>query len=412
MTLARVVHDRIQEQGGELVPLPAANSGLEAWARKAQVAFDIAKALALTPFVPESLIVKYVNDEGKSRIDVEATTGNVLGVLLAGDELGLQPMASLRSIDIIEGVPAMRAIAQRALVQSAGHELVVEISNKTECIVKGRRKGQREWSSSHWNLDRAKDLGLAGKRNWRTQPTAMLLARASSECARMTASDALLGMPYSIEELQDGADSIETPPAEEPAGSSRRGSTRQRRSAAKQSPASSSAQQGDDDETPEPDFGEPEDPSSEGSPDQPAAEDDDHAASDTAATSSDDSASPAATPSDEAAPPADSSGEQAGTADSDPPTDEAAPDPERATDAQLKLLHVCLGKCGLGQRDAGLKFINDSLKVEPVITTSKQLTKSRASTLIDMLERRIAAASQPAEPSFDEVPLPSEPPEE
>ena len=41
------------------------------------------------------------------------------------------------------------------------------------------------------------------KDNWKTQPQVMLLARATSEVVRLIAADVLLGIPYSIEELQD-----------------------------------------------------------------------------------------------------------------------------------------------------------------------------------------------------------------
>jgi hypothetical protein len=51
------------------------------------------------------------------------------------------------------------------------------------------------------------------KDNWRKQPQAMLLARATAECARMTASDAILGIPYASEELADDGP-VSAPPAE------------------------------------------------------------------------------------------------------------------------------------------------------------------------------------------------------
>lgn len=179
-----------------------APSSLHAWANDARQAATVAVSLAKTPFVPQSL-------RGATP---DITAANITAVILTGQELNLQPMASLRSIDIIQGTPAMRANTMRGLVQSHGHEVWVEISTATRAIVKGRRKGEEHIQESKWDMDRAKGLGLVSKDNWRKQPTAMLIARATSELCRLVASDVLLGVPYSVEELTDlDASDIEKP---------------------------------------------------------------------------------------------------------------------------------------------------------------------------------------------------------
>jgi hypothetical protein len=70
--------------------------------------------------------------------------------------------------------------------------------------MKGLRRGDTEWQTVTWTIDRAKDLGLTGKENWKKQPQAMLLARATSELARLIAADAILGIGYTVEEIADG----------------------------------------------------------------------------------------------------------------------------------------------------------------------------------------------------------------
>jgi len=179
-------------------------SELMQWAMDAGEAHKIATSLVKTAFVPDSM-------RGKAD---EATAA-----ILTGQEIGLAPMAALRSIDIISGTPAMRAHALRGLVQSKGHEVWLEEANSTRAIVCGRRKGTDQIQKSIWTIDRAKALGLAGRDQWRKQPQAMLVARATSECCRLVASDVILGIPYAIEELQD-AD--ETVPAEARPTSSKR----------------------------------------------------------------------------------------------------------------------------------------------------------------------------------------------
>lgn len=153
-----------------------------------QVAYQIAVRLVATSFVPQSY-------SGKPQ--------EAAAAILTGQGVGLGPMESLRSIDIIQGTPAMRAVALRALVVSHGHEIWVEESSPNRAVVAGRRKGSDVVQRSVWDVDRARGLNLLNKDNWKKQQGAMLIARATSECARLVAPDALLGIPYSSEELLD-----------------------------------------------------------------------------------------------------------------------------------------------------------------------------------------------------------------
>jgi hypothetical protein len=191
--------------GEPAAPLFTPSVDLEEWAAHMVHAGNIARAIAPTPFVPKSLRV-YFRPEGSNRdqIDVPATTASVAAAVLTGQEVGLSPMAALRSIDIIEGTPALRAIALRALVMRAGHDIWVVESSSTRAIVAGVRAGSTHEQQSLWSLDRAKAAGLMGKTNWQNHPGAMMVARATAEVARLIAPDVLLGLPYIVEELADG----------------------------------------------------------------------------------------------------------------------------------------------------------------------------------------------------------------
>lgn len=160
------------------------------WAQAASAAHAIAQSLVRTSFVPQAFRDK----------PHEATAA-----ILSGAEVGLQPMAALKSFDVIQGQAAPRALALRAIVQSFGHEMVLVESTNTRCRMKGLRRGSSEWQHVTWTIDRAKDLQLTGKDNWRKQPAAMLVARATSELARLIAADAILGIGYTAEEIADGA---------------------------------------------------------------------------------------------------------------------------------------------------------------------------------------------------------------
>lgn len=166
------------------------------WAQSASAAYEVARRLVGTSFCP----VAY---RGKPE---EATAA-----ILAGMECGLSPMAALRAFDVIQGQAAPRAITLRAIAQSYGHDMVLVESTATRCKMKGRRKGATEWQDVTWTMDRARDLGLTSKDGWKKQPIAMLLARATSELARLIAADAILGIGYSAEEVADGTIEADAP---------------------------------------------------------------------------------------------------------------------------------------------------------------------------------------------------------
>lgn len=164
---------------------PPTESELEAWARDAIAISNIAANIATT-----SLAGAY---RGKP--------DEVTAVILAGHELGIQPMTSLKSIDVIQGQPALRAHAMRGLLQSKGHEIELLEATASYCKMRGRRKGADKWQEVEWDTDRARQLGLLNKDQWKKQPKTMLINRATGEICRLVASDALHGMPYAAEEL-------------------------------------------------------------------------------------------------------------------------------------------------------------------------------------------------------------------
>lgn len=163
-------------------------SELVAWAFDASQAHRIAISLSQTDFVPRAM---------KGKPD------QVTGAILTGNELGLKPMASLRSVDIIQGTPGLRALTMRALVQQAGHTIIVVETSDEKCVMKGRRNGDEEWTTVTWTMARAIRAGLSTKDIWQQYPDEMLLARCTGQLCRLIAADVILGVPYTSEELTD-----------------------------------------------------------------------------------------------------------------------------------------------------------------------------------------------------------------
>ncbi|MBQ1118553.1 hypothetical protein, partial [Streptomyces sp. C3-3] len=150
------------------VPAPQPTNELMEWVESARQANLVAQSLANTSFA------------GAYR----GKPDEITAAILTGQELGLQPMTALKSIDVIQGQPALRAHAMRAIVQHQGHDIELVESDDTHCVMRGRRKGAETWQAVTWDIPRAQRLGLLGKDQWKKQPKTMLIARATGELCR------------------------------------------------------------------------------------------------------------------------------------------------------------------------------------------------------------------------------------
>jgi hypothetical protein len=206
--------ENVDPTGGRLV----------AWAQAAGAAHQLATSLSRTSFVPRAF---------------QGNAADATAAIMLGDELGLKPLASLRSIYIISGTPAMYARTMVALVMSQGHQVWTESSTDREVIVCGKRRGSDHEERAVWNIDRARKAGYTNNKKYESDPQAMLYAKAAGEVARKIAPDVLAGVPFSVEDLE-----LE----EQPTAKVSRSPSRVQRARP---------------ETPEPSFDEPEPPSAE-----------------------------------------------------------------------------------------------------------------------------------------------------
>jgi hypothetical protein len=155
---------------------------------EARQVHQIAVALADTAFVPTSM-------RGKPQ--------EITGAILFGRELGLDPMTALQTINLIQGRPTLTANAMRGLAMAAGVRFRLDESTQTRCVMSAAAPGMERWTTITWTLDQARNLGLLTKDNWKNQPGAMLIARATSQLCRLVAANILIGAPYSTEEVRD-----------------------------------------------------------------------------------------------------------------------------------------------------------------------------------------------------------------
>ena len=139
-----------------------------------------------------------------SRLLPQAYRDNPANLFLAAefaDALGIERINALTSIHVIEGKPSASADLMAALVRRAGHRLRVTGNDQAARAVLIRADDPEFEYVAEWDLSKARQAGLVGKGVWKSYPAAMLRSRAITEVCRMAASDALLGVIYSPEEL-------------------------------------------------------------------------------------------------------------------------------------------------------------------------------------------------------------------
>jgi hypothetical protein len=133
----------------------------------------------------------------------------VLATVLAGRELGLQAMASLRAIHIVEGKPTLSADLIRALVINSGHARYFRVTERTDTRATFEtQRGDDPPVSLSFTIDEGRAAWSKGddawkKSGWGKFPADMLVARASAKLARLVYPDICFGL-YTREELEEG----------------------------------------------------------------------------------------------------------------------------------------------------------------------------------------------------------------
>ena len=128
--------------------------------------------------------------------------GEALAVIMAGAELGITPMASLRGIHLVKGKVGMDYSLMIGLMRRAGYGVQWVTKSATRCeLLLTHRDGTTH--AEVWDVERAKKAGLwGGAGSWSNYPEAMLTARCTSSAARAFAGDVLAGC-YSMEEVRE-----------------------------------------------------------------------------------------------------------------------------------------------------------------------------------------------------------------
>lgn len=125
--------------------------------------------------------------------------------IVAGEELGIGPMASMTGVHVIKGKPSMSANLLGVQVKRSGSYNFRPVEEdadhvKIEWFEDGESVGFTEFT-----MEQAKRAQLLSKDNWKNYPEDMLFARALSRGVRRFCPDVTAGAPaYTPDEL--GAD--------------------------------------------------------------------------------------------------------------------------------------------------------------------------------------------------------------
>lgn len=133
------------------------------------------------------------------------TAEKAIAVMLAGRELGLPPMQSIRAIAIVDAKPTLSAETMLALAYQRVPGLSVQVTTSpTGAVVTGTRRPGDKPTTVSFTKEQALAAGLLSKDNWRKYPEAMYRARAISAWCRVVTPDAVMGV-YTPEELEPSA---------------------------------------------------------------------------------------------------------------------------------------------------------------------------------------------------------------
>ena len=126
--------------------------------------------------------------------------------IMAGQELGLAPFASMRAVHVIEGNATLSANTMAGMVKSSGrYDYEVVKKEIDECVIDFYeiRKGKRvKLGTEKFDEAEAKAAQLLNKQNWQKYPKAMMFARCISNGVRTYCPDVFSGMlVYTPDEL-------------------------------------------------------------------------------------------------------------------------------------------------------------------------------------------------------------------
>lgn len=127
---------------------------------------------------------------------------NVALIIMHGAALGLSAVQSLSGIYAYDGRPGLEAKTMAAILMQHGYRIETVESTPQACTLRFTAPDGTVHEESK-TIEWAKGMGYAQKAMWAKDPGHMLYQRCIAYGARKVAPNLLLGMPYTVDELQD-----------------------------------------------------------------------------------------------------------------------------------------------------------------------------------------------------------------
>lgn len=130
--------------------------------------------------------------------------------IMAGQELGLPPIASMRDIYIVKGKVTLSATTIAALIKSSSkYNYKVTEHTDDKCTIVFREFTSGKWEevgTSTFTIEDAKKANLLNSQAWKSYPRNMLWARAISNGAKWYAPEVFSGTIYTPDEIDNNLD--------------------------------------------------------------------------------------------------------------------------------------------------------------------------------------------------------------
>src|SRR5678816_486140 len=148
---------------------------------------DTQKALSIVPRTVDEVrnLARMFAASSLLPVDLRGKEADVFVSIIAGQELGLPPMAALRGVHVVKGRPILSADTMVGVVLGRGVAEYFSCVNEspTSVTYETKRIGAPSPQRCTWTLEDAKRAGLHGD-NWTKYPRAMLKARCKAALAR------------------------------------------------------------------------------------------------------------------------------------------------------------------------------------------------------------------------------------
>jgi hypothetical protein len=167
----------------------------------------------IVPVAPKRRSILTVSEEQLSRIKTLSTmmaesqldyrkmgAGDIFIKMLKGLEIGLEPIAAMDLIDVIQGKPTLKPQGMLSLVYGSGQLSDISITDDGNCCTVKMKRSTMSVHIETFSAADAAAMGLANKPNWTKQPSVMRKWRAISAACRVVFPDIIQGM-YIPEEL-------------------------------------------------------------------------------------------------------------------------------------------------------------------------------------------------------------------